>query len=822
MILELRPDQLRRVTDPASLDIGDTSELPPLEGIIGQPRAVASIELGLNLAHPGFNVFVSGPPGIGKMTAVRAYLEKLAGQRPTPPDWCYVNNFADPYQPRALRLPPGQARKFQADIAALVQTAKQGIPKAFESEEYAAKKREIGKALDRERSGVLEGMSAKAEKAGHALQPTPLGLMLVPLRGKKPMSERDFAMLPVGELKEIEAKREALDADLKEGLKKIRDMERSAQEQLTELDRRVGMHVIGGAVDELLERYGTIEDVRAYLEALRQNMLENLDAFRGEAQEPLPPALKVLSAGIASQRQRMERVYEVNVLVEQAPRAGAPVVVEMNPTHPNLVGRVEREAHMGALHTDFTMIKAGSLHRANGGYLVLPVEDTVRNPFSWDALKRALRAGAIELEDLGERIGVFASGGLRPQPIPLDVKVVLLGRPLLHQILGHLDPEFAELFKVKADFDTRSPRTKGATREFLRFLCTLCRKEKLRPLDRAAAAQVLDHAARLAEDQDRLSLRFSMIADVAREADYWAGRDEAPRVGAAHVKKALDQQVFRSNLLEERVRELIAQGTLLVDLDGARVGQVNGLSVLGGSYEFGKPSRITASVAPGSEGIVDIEREVDLGGPIHAKGVLILSGYFAQRFSRLRPLNLSARLVFEQSYEGVEGDSASLAELCALLSALSGIPVTQAIAVTGSVNQNGEVQAIGGVNEKIEGFFEVCRQKGLTGSQGVAIPASNIRHLMLKDDVVEAVRKGRFHVWAVRTVDEAIELLTGRRAGKRGAGGRFPEGSVNEAVDIRLCAYTECLEDLVAKRAEKRKPRKEGGAAGGASPGKGK
>jgi lon-related putative ATP-dependent protease len=501
------------------------------------------------------------------------------------------------------------------------------------------------------------------------------------------------------------------------------------------------------------------------------------------------------------------RRFEVNLLVDNSRQQGAPVVVELNPSYGALFGRVEKESLFGALHTDFTMIKPGSFHRANGGFLVLPVEDVLRNPGAWEGLKRTLRSREIAVEDLAERLGLVANKSLRPQPIPLDVKVVLVGRAFWYYLLHAHDEEFAELVKVRAEFDTRTDRTEENVAEFLGFLRGFCERQGLGRLDAGAAAALLDHASRLAEDQEKLSTHFGALADVVREAAYWAAQAGAATVGAAHVKRALDEKVYRSNLIEERIREMIGRGTILISTEGAVAGQVNGLSVVGlGDYQFGRPSRITASVGPGRGGVVDIEREVELGGPIHSKGVLILSGFLAHRFAQERPLTLAARLVFEQSYEGVEGDSASSAELYAILSALSGMPVRQGIAVTGSVNQRGEVQAIGGVNQKIEGFFDVCRIQGLSGGQGVLIPRSNVQNLMLREDVVEAVRAGKFHVWAVSRVDEGIEVLTGAVAGERGKDGIFPEGSVNGLVDGRLREYARRLKELAGTPEGKAEP----------------
>jgi len=802
----VEPERLRRTFDLQRLGISSTEELPPLEGIIGQERAVRALRFGLGVESVGFNTYVAGPPGIGKMTAVQAFLEDLAKQKPTPADWCYVNNFDDPYQPKALKLPPGKGRELQQDMRALIQHVREAIPKAFESEEYNARREEILNAFNKRREKILEELGQRAQGAGFALQATPFGVLIVPVREGRPMSEAELQQLPDRIREEIQRRREALSEELQQAMKEIRRLERAAQQKLQELDRQVALYIVGGLVEDLVEKYRDLPEVVEHLQAVQKDILENIGLFRtppaqlaqsaqpagpgqpGGPPVPLPPGLWAPELPF--------RKYEVNVLVDNSGQQGAPVVVEMNPSYPNLFGRIEKEMHLGALYTDFTLIKPGSLHRANGGYLVLPVEDLLVNPFSWEGLKRALRSREIQIEEIGERLGFLTTKSLRPQPIPLDVKVVLVGRPLLYYWLYWLDEEFAELFKVKADFDVRMDATEENVRDFVAFLCTLCRKERLKHFDLGGAVKVLEYATRLAEDQQKLSTHFGAIADLVREANFWATQANAPRITAEHVQKALEEKVYRSRLIQDRIQELIARGVLLIDTEGEAVGQVNGLAVISlGDYEFGKPSRITASVGPGREGIIDIEREVELGGPIHSKGVLILGGYLSYKYAQDKPLTLAARLVFEQSYEGVEGDSASSAELYALLSALSGLPVKQGIAVTGSVNQHGEVQAVGGVNEKIEGFFDVCKVKGLTGDQGVIIPASNVQNLQLREDVVEAVREGKFHIWAVRTVDEGIEILTGVPAGERGPDGRFPKGTVNDLVDRRLRELQKALEE---------------------------
>jgi lon-related putative ATP-dependent protease len=558
------------------------------------------------------------------------------------------------------------------------------------------------------------------------------------------------------------------------------------------MDREVALYALGHLMDELLAKYGGIGEVTEYLREEREDILENIDLFRAgpetqENQGPKTPWLKDV----------LYRKYEVNVVVDNSGLEGAPVVIEENPTYNDLFGRIEKEAQMGALHTDFTLIRSGSIHRANGGYLVVPVQEILRNLLVWESLKRAVRNRTIYIEELGERLGYIATRGLQPEPIPLDVKVVLIGNPTLYHMLYTMDEDFSELFKVKADFDIRMERTDENVRDYMAFVCGLCRKEGLRPLDAEAVSKVVEFGSREAEDQYKLSTHFGLVADLIREADFWAGQGAADQVCATHVQKAIEQKVYRSNLIQERIQEMIQRGTLLIDTSTEKVGQVNGLAVITlGDYAFGRPNRITASIGMGRGGIVDIEREAKLGGRLHTKGVLILSGYLVKQYAVDKPLSLSARLVFEQSYEGVDGDSASSTELYTLLSALSGAPIKQGIAVTGSVNQQGEVQAIGGVNYKIEGFFEVCKAEGLTGGQGVMIPRSNVKNLMLKEEVVEATKGGCFHIWPVGTIDEGIEVLTGVPAGVRDANGTFPEGTIHYLVDRKLHELAERIRNF--------------------------
>lgn len=797
---ELTVAQLRRRCDPAALPFDTTAEVAPVPGLIGQHRAEEALRFGLALAEPGFNLYVAGPEGTGKTSAVRGVLEGLAGQRPTPPDWYYVHNFRDPSCPQAIALPPGLGRSLRHAMRALVQAARREIPRAFESEEYIARREVIVDALNKRREQGLSQLALRAQQVGFLLQPTPMGISLTPVMGGRQLTEEDLAALPPEMRGVIDRNRDQLDGEIHAFLKDMRAAERETREQLEAQDREVMVHAVGGLVDDLAEAYTGHAAVLEYLEEVREGLFADVALFRGH---PLPTGAALpepeASGGMEhAMHERAFRKYEVNVLVEHREGGGAPVVIETHPTYPNLIGRVEREALFGALVTDFTLIGPGSLHRANGGYLVLRADELLRAPLAWEALKRALRERSVAIEDPGELLGMTSTRGLRADPIPLDVKALLIGEPALYDLLYALDPDFRELFKVRADFDTQMERTAETEAACAAFFSACCVGNQ-RHADRGAVARLLEESSRLAADQRKLSTRLGEMANLLREADYWAGQDGATLIEARHVRHAVEQRQARAGLVRERLQEQVARGVLLVRPSGQAVGQAHGLAVLsGGGLAFGHPSRITTTVGAGRDGVVDIEHQVQLGGPIHSKGVLILAGYLHERYARDKPLALTARLVFEQSYTGIEGDSASLAELLALLSGLGEVPLNQAIAITGSVNQRGEAQAVGGVNEKIEGFFDTCLAAGLSGEQGVILPVSNVEHLMLRDDVVEAVAAGRFHVYAVGTVDEALEILTGLPAGQRGAEGAFPVESVHGKVDARLRALAEALREFAA------------------------
>jgi len=797
---EVPAERLRRICDPASLGFKTTEDLKPVEGIIGQARAIRALQFGLAIQEHGFNIYVAGLPGTGRKTAVKAFLEAIAREKPIPADWCYVYNFRDPYYPRALKLPPGKGKALQEDMRKTVEEARREIPTAFEKEDYTLRKEKIGDALRKKREESFTRLGERARERGFLIQSSPVGLLIIPVVEGNPMSDQEFMALPAETKEEILTRRSTVEEELKQVMKELKLAEKEANEELQKLDREVALFAVGHLFTDLKEKYESLPQVLAFLKEIEEDILEKIAQFRGGGEgtpEMMFPFTRMKELAF--------RKYQVNVVVDNSGMTGAPVVMEFNPTYNNLFGRIEKESEFGALVTDFTMIRAGSLHRANGGYLVLQMEDVLRNIFSWDGLKRSIRNREIVIEDAGEKLGFISTKSLSPEAIPLDAKVILIGSPLFYHLLYAYDADFNELFKVKADFDTRMDRNGENIHTYAASLFSLCCKERLKHMDAGAVAKVIEHSSRLAEDQEKLSTRFIEIADILREANHYASSEGSLLITKAHMEKAIEERVYRSNLIQEKVHELIEKGVFFIDTEGEVVGQVNGLAVISlGDFFFGRPNRITVSLALGREGVIDIEREAKLGGRIHSKGVLILGGFLANRYAQDKPLALSARLVFEQSYEEVEGDSASSTELYALLSALSALPIRQGIAVTGSVNQKGQVQAIGGVNEKIEGFFKVCQAKGLTGSQGVMIPESNMANLMLKEEVVQAAQDGKFHIWPVRTIDEGIEILTGVKAGPRGPDGIFEPDTVNDRVDKRLREMARQLRDFM-KEEEKEK-----------------
>ncbi|MFN2236495.1 MAG: Lon protease family protein [Anaerolineales bacterium] len=782
MKLELPVEKLRRVCDPKLVGCDSSAEISALGNIIGQERAVRALMFGLGIKEKGFNIFVAGMPGTGRTTAIERFLEEVAKQAPIPSDWCYVNNFRDNAHPNALRLAPGTALEFRSDVESLVASALREIRNAFESEEYPAQREQTIKDFQQQKQAVLEKVNEEAIQAGFMLQPSPMGVLTVPVRDGKPLSEEQFVALDKSERDEISKQQEVLQDKIEAGVRQAKALDKNARNALQKLDEKVAEYAISHLFDEIKEKYQDDDELLVYFEQVRKDIIDNHAQFRAEPEDEHQAVI----SPFASSKESVVKNYKVNVIVDNAELKGAPVILEMNPTYQNLFGRIEKEARFGALVTDFTLIRDGAFHRANGGYLVLPMEELLRSPLSWDAVKHALMNREIVIEDAGERLGLISTKSLQPEPVPLDIKVILIGRPDIYQLMLAYDENFNELFKVKADFDTRMDRSEENMHEYAAFVSTLCQLENLKHLDSSAIALLIEHGSRLVEDQDKISTHFGEISDVIREASYYATLDGADNVLSAHIRKAIDERFYRSSLIRDRIQEMIERDVIKIDVQGEKVGQVNGLSVLQlGDISFGQPSRITASIGLGKDGVVNVEREAEMSGPTHTKGILILTGYLEQTFAQERPLSLKASLVFEQNYGGVDGDSASSTELYALLSALSGVPIHQGIAVTGSVNQRGEIQSIGGVNEKIEGFFSVCEAKGLTGEQGVMIPASNVSNLMLKQEILDAVQASKFHIWSVDSIEDGIEVLTGIAAGKNTDGSFAPEG-IFARVDQRL------------------------------------
>ena len=788
----LSAEALRRRCDPAQFDFATTAELADLEAALGQARALGAIEFGVGMRNEGYNLFAMGPEGIGRRTIVRRHLEAQARTLPPPSDWCYVFNFKAPHKPRALRLPAGQAPGFHAGMERLVEELRTAVPAAFETDEYRNRRQQIEAEFGERQERVLGEFGERAKAQNIALIRTPTGFGFGPMSGDAVMEPEEYRKLPAAEQKRLEGLVSRLQEELERVLHDLPKWRRESMRKLRELNREVTRAAVNSTLEEVKAEYRAQPAVQAYLAEVQEDMLENAEAFRA-SKDGEPVTLFGIPIARADAPEATLRRYVVNVLIEHAGAAGAPIVFEDNPSHDALLGRIEHLSQMGALVTDFTLIKAGALHRANGGYLVLDALKLLMQPFSWDMLKRALRSREIRAESPAQAYSLISTVSLEPEPIPLDVKVVLVGERYLYYLMHAYDPEFRELFKVPSDFEEDTERGEGTELAHARVIATLARREKFRPLERAAVERVIEHQAREAGDAERLSLHLRGLVDLLRETDFWAADAGRTVVTTADVTRALQAREDRLDRVRDRMLQEMLRGTLLVSSAGERVGQVNGLAVMQlGGFAFGMPNRITARVRLGGGKVVDIERETEMGGPIHSKGVLILSGFLAGRYAVRHPLSLAASLVFEQSYSGVEGDSASSAELYALLSALAEAPLRQSLAVTGSVNQHGDVQAIGGVNEKIEGFFDLCSARGLEGSQGVVIPASNVKHLMLQDRVIDAVKTGKFHLYAVETIDQGIEILTG-----------LPAERVNQRVEERLLDFARRARSTAA--AEKKK-----------------
>lgn len=773
---------LYKACDPQEFDFSTTDELADIGVVIGQERALDAIQFGISIVQKGYNIFALGPSGSGKLAAVKEIVGREAENRPVPDDWCYVNNFGEASKPKALRLPAGQGRRFARDMEQVIEELSTVIPAAFEGEEYRGRAEEIEEEAKEREINALNELRRKSLQHGIALIETPTGFAFAPVDEKgEVLGPEQFQKLSEHQQEQIQEAVTDLRQQLQKLLKQFPVWRKEAKEKLKTLNREIAEFAVNHLMDDLKARYEAIPGVVQYLNEAQREIIDHAEDFFPKQEGGIATLI-----GHAPRPSPFLR-YKVNLLVDNSECKYAPVVFESLPSHNNLVGRVEYQAYMGALVTDFTMIKPGALHIANGGYLILDARKVLMQPFAWDSLKRILQSREIRIESLERALSVISTSSLEPEPIPLDIKIILIGDRVLYYLLNVYDPEFRELFKVSADFEETIDRDADGNALYARLIASLARRNQLRPLDKEAVIRVVEHAARLVEDSEKLSTHLRSLDDLLKEADHWAAQVQRAIITRDDVQAAIDHQIRRADRLRERVYENIRRGTIFIDTEGAVVGQVNGLSVISlGDFSFGQPSRITATTRLGSGKILDIERESELGGAIHSKGVMILSGFLAHRYAKTRPFSVTASLVFEQSYGQVEGDSASLAELSAILSSLADLPIRQSLAVTGSVNQNGQVQPIGGVNEKIEGFFDICASIGLSGKQGVIIPRANVKHLMLRQDVVKAAESGKFHVYAVDTVDQALELLMDKPAGERDVTGAFPPDSINGRIEQRL------------------------------------
>jgi lon-related putative ATP-dependent protease len=806
-------ERLRAVCDPASLNFECTDEVAPLGDFVGQDRATRALEFGLGLQRPGYNIFVTGLTGTGRTSAILEYIRRQVEERKTAEnhsvrDWCYVYNFDDPDRPNAIAMEPGTGKRFRDAMNELLDTIRSNLARVFTSEEYERQRRLLIEGGGERGQAEMREAQQQAAAAGFSLSFLPSGVNLLPMKDGRSMTPEEFSALSPEERSKVQEGESALGKLVNDVGERLRAIERDVGNAIQQLDRQVVAAVVSFPFDSVTKEFGENEEVPQFLQQLRDYTMKSADFLRQFAVSPMGTQTSegTLLATVASAPVLDPFLaFRVNLLVDNSGLEGPPIVTESNPTWSNLFGRIDRRAYMGTYLSDHTMLKAGAVHRANGGYLVLNYTDIATRPGAWEGLKRMIRTREVRIEDPMEQYGLLSPQGLRPEPVAVNVKLVVAGDPGAYFLHSAYEEEFWEMFKVKADFDYQIPRSVDNVLAYAAFVCQVAHSDGVRHFDRSGVARLVEWGSRAVDDQEKLSARFGRMRDVIVEADYWAGKDGAELVTGEHVDRAIDEKVYRLNMVEERIRELIERGTIMIDIEGEVAGQVNGLAVLDfGDLRFGRPARITARVHPGQRGVVSIDRESHLSGKIHDKGVLTLTGFLGSHYAQERPLSLSATVSFEQGYEMVDGDSASLAETCAILSAISGLPVKQGIAMTGSINQNGEVQPIGGVNQKVEGFHDVCKAVGFTDEQGVIVPSRNVKNLMLRDDVMESVRAGRFRVWEVSTLDEALEVLTGVKAGKRKKDGKYPQRTVHHAVETKLREMSETLKKASAARGKKK------------------
>lgn len=790
---ELSPEKLSYFCDPSQFKFESTATLKPLDEIIGQDRAVEAIDFGVDLKSYGYNIFAVGPVGAGRTTTIKEAVEKRAKRMPVPDDWCYVFNFQNPDQPNSLRLPAGKGRRLLKAMEQLISQLKKDIPDVVNAEDYKKQRQQIIQNSRETQNKILAELDKHLKQRGFTLKKVASGLVLVPIENGEMIRPEQFDKLPPEKKQQLEKKGQDLQLELNEEFQSIHKLELETREKLESHERRMMRVAIEQPMRSIRQEFKDFCEVFDYLRDVEEDLLNHISDFlRPSSENSDDMAIQNLKTNDNVSFDR----YRVNIIVDNSKTIGAPVIVECNPTYNNLIGRIDRQSKMGMLITDFSLIKSGALHKANGGYLIIEAEQLFQSPLAWKALKRTLKNQSITITDLSEEFSYVSVKTLEPEAIPLDVKVIIIGSYRIYYALLNYEDDFRELFKIKADFNVDMPRNSGNIKHYSRFIHNQCEREKLMHFDPNAVSRVVEYGAKLTGDQNKLSTRFADIHDLLIEANYWAHKNNHHFVTREDVQKAIDAKQYRLNKHESRVQDMFEDGTIFIDTDGEKIGQVNGLTVLSiGDYSFGKPSRISVRTYLGRSGVIAIDREVKMSGPLHNKGVLIFSGYLNALFGQQRQISMSASITFEQSYEGIDGDSASSTELYALLSSLAELPIKQGIAVTGSVNQLGEVQPIGGVNEKIEGFFNVCQKKGLTGDQGVIIPKSNVNNLMLNEQVIDAVKNGKFHIYAVSTVEEGIEILTGTKPGKRQRNGKFPKGTVFYAVENRLEEMAEQLKN---------------------------
>ncbi len=749
-------EDLKCSCDARDFNFNTTDEIEPFEeGIIGQDRAEQAMELGFRVKQDGYNIFITGLTGTGRTTYAKTLARKKSRKKDVPPDFCYVYNFKNSEEPKALSLPAGKGAQLKNDMQELIKELQEEIPKLFESEEYEKSKNELMSSYQESSNKLMQEFENKISKKGFVLQNTSQGLIPVPLDEEdNPIKQEDFQQMEEEQKKEIREQSQEIQNEMEQVMRKIRGIKTEAREELENLEKKVGLSVLQPIIDNLRYKYDKSQDIISYLDDVQQDIINNLDKFNDDNKDNKSPM------SIKSGNKDFFLRYQINLLVDNKELDGAPVIYEPNPTYYNLFGKIEARGQFGTFTTDFTMIKSGAVHRANGGYLILKTKDVLTKPFSWETLKRILINQEIAVENIGEQYRTIPVITLKAEAIPVDIKIIMIGSPYIYQLLYNYDEEFKKLFKIKADFDTEMKRNQKNMDKFASFISCICKKEGIRHFTAEAVSQIIEYSCRLTGDTKKLSTRFNEIMELLYEANTMAELAKNEYVEKSNVLKAIAEKEKRSNLVEEKIQEMIVRGHILIDTDGKKAGQINGLSVYQtGHYSFGRPSRITAQTYLGRKGVINIEREAKMSGKIHNKAVLILSGYLGGKYAQDKPLTLSASLAFEQSYGGIEGDSASCAELIALLSAISGIPIRQDLAITGSLNQLGDVQPIGGVNEKIEGFFRVCKEMGLSGKQGVVIPVQNVDNLMLKQEILEAVKNNNFNIYNINNIDEAIELM---------------------------------------------------------------